>query len=85
VGTTDADVVVPRPRPSPNPDPDPRTAVLVTIHGRVWPGTLRARSWSDKHQEWRCSVELWVDDRGVIVSVPADQVEFVVGPAAQGY
>ena len=73
----------PRPRPSPGGDPDPRTAVLVTIHGRVWPGTLRARSWSEEHQDWRCSVEIWVDDRGVMVSVPAGQVEFVVGPSGQ--
>jgi hypothetical protein len=77
--------VVPRQRPSSKGDPDPHTAVLATIHGRVWPGTLRGRSWSEERQEWRCSVEIWVDDRAVLVSVPADQVEFVVGPAAQGF
>ena len=77
--------MVPRQRPSPNGDPERRSAVLVTIHGRVWPGTLRARSWSEKHQDWHYSVEIWVDDRGVIVSVPADQVEFVAGPTAQEY
>ena len=69
--------MVPRQRPSPNVDPEPRPAVLVTIHGRIWRGTLRARSWSDEHQDWVCSVEIWVDDRGVIVSVPADRVEVV--------
>jgi hypothetical protein len=73
------------PRQSPNRDPDPHAAVLVTIHGRIWPGTLRGRSWSEAHQEWRCSVEIWVDDRGVLVSVPSDHVEFVVGPTASGY
>jgi hypothetical protein len=73
------------PRQSSNREPGPHTAVLVTIHGRPWPGTLRGRSWSEEHQDWRYSVEIWVDDRGVIISVPAEQVEFVVGPAAQGY
>jgi hypothetical protein len=73
------------PRQSPNRVPDPHAAVLVTIHGRVWPGTLRARSWSEEHQEWRYSVEIWVDDRGVMISVPPERVEFVMGPAAQGY
>ena len=83
--TTDSDLVVPRQRPSPNRDPDAHPAVLVTIHGRVWRGTLQARSWSEEHQDWLCSVEIWVDDRAVMVSVPADTVEFVVGPTAQGY
>ena len=68
--------MVPRQRPSPNRDPDRHPAVLVTIHGRVWPGTLRARSWSEEHQDWLCSVEIWVDDRGVIITVPSDRVEF---------
>ena len=69
--------MVPHRRPSPNGDPGPRPAVLVTIHGRVWPGTLRARVWSEEHQDWLCSVEIWVDDRGVIITVPADRVEVV--------
>jgi hypothetical protein len=69
--------VVPRQRPSPNHDPDRQLAVLVTIHGRRWPGTLRGRSWSEEQQAWLCSVEIWVDDRGVIITVPADRVEFV--------
>ena len=62
--------MVPRQRPS-------ATAVLVTIHGRAWPGTLRARFWSEEHQDWLCSVEIWVDDRGVIITVPAERVEVV--------
>ena len=77
--------MVPRQRPLQNLDPDQHPAVLVTIHGRVWPGVLRGRSWSDERQDWRYSVEIWVDDRGVIISVAPDQVEFVVGPAARGY
>ena len=77
--------MVPRQRLLQNLDPDQHPAVLVTIHGRVWPGTLRGRTWSEEHQEWRCTVEIWVDDRGVIISVAPDQVEFVVGPTAQGY
>jgi len=77
--------VVPRQRPLQNLDPDQHPAVLVTIHGRVWPGVLRGRSWSDERQDWRYSVEIWVDDRGVIIAAAPDQVEFVVGPAAQGY
>jgi hypothetical protein len=38
---------------------------------------LRARSWSVEHQDWVCSVEIWVDDCGVIITVPADRVELV--------
>jgi hypothetical protein len=66
-------------QPCGDPDLDPR--VLVTIHGRVWHGVLRGRSWSEEHHEWRCSVEIWVNDRAIITSVPADQVE-VVAPDA---
>ena len=73
------------PRQSPKCDPDPHGAVLVTIHGRVWPGTLRGRSWSEEHQDWRYTVEIWVDDRGVIISAAPEQVEFVVPPAALGH
>ena len=69
--------MVPRQRPSPKHDPDRHRAVLVTIHGHVWPGTLRARTWSEEHQDWLCRVEIWVDDRGVIITVPADRVQFV--------
>jgi hypothetical protein len=69
--------MVPRQRPSPNRDPERRPAVLVTIHGRAWQGTLRARSWSEEHQAWVCSVEIRVDDRGVIITVPEDRVQFV--------
>jgi hypothetical protein len=58
-------------------DTDPHPRVLVTIHGRIWPGVLRGRSWSEKHHDWRCSVEIRVSDRAVITSVPADQVEVV--------
>jgi hypothetical protein len=83
--STEPESVVPRQRPSSTRDPDRRPAVLVTIHGRVWPGTLRSRSWSEEHQDWRCSVEIRVDDRAVVISVPPDQVEFVDGPTALGY
>ena len=69
--------MVPRQRPSPKRDPDGHPEVLVTIHGRVWRGTLRARSWSEEHRAWVCSVEIWVDDRGVIFTVPDDRVEIV--------
>ena len=60
-----------------NGEADPQPAVRVTIHGRVWPGVLRARSWSEERGEWRCMVEIRVDDRAVLTSVPADQVEVV--------
>jgi hypothetical protein len=75
--------VVPRQRPSPHHDPDRHPAVLVTIHGRVWRGTLRARSWSEEHQDWLCTVEIWVDERGLIITVPADRVEFVASDGTQ--
>jgi hypothetical protein len=63
-----------------NGEADSRPAVRVTIHGRVWSGVLHARAWSEDHGEWRCTVEIWVDDRAVRTSVPADQVELVDRP-----
>ena len=66
----------------PNGDAQPAPAVLVTIHGRAWHGVLRSRFWSEEHDGWRCMVEISVDDRAVVTSVPADQVEFVLPPGA---
>jgi hypothetical protein len=57
----------------PHPYPD----ALITIHGRVYRGALRRRSWSDEHDDWRWSVVVWVDDRRVMTSVSADQIELV--------
>jgi hypothetical protein len=65
-----------------NGDAHPQPAVLVTIHGRVWRGLLRGRSWSEEHGGWRCTVEIRVDDRAVVTSVPADQVEIAAPPDA---
>jgi hypothetical protein len=64
----------------PDGDAQPQPAVLVTIHGRVWHGVLRSRSWSEEHRSERCTVEIWVDDRAVVISVSADQVEFILPP-----
>ena len=60
----------------------PGVAVLVTIHGRIWRGVLRGRSWSEDHGDWRCTVEIWVDDRAVVTSVPADHVQLVAPEGA---
>ena len=77
IGTaTDSGMVVPR--QSPKCDPDPHGAVLVTIHGRVWPGT-RGRSWSEEHQDWRYTRgDLGGHDRGVIVSPRPNRSSLVV-------
>jgi hypothetical protein len=53
------------------------TAVLVTIHGRVFPGTVRRGGRLPGHDAWRWCVEIRVDDRRVMTWVAADQVEFV--------
>jgi hypothetical protein len=56
---------------------EPRTQVLVTIHGRVFTGTLRRGARLPGQDEWRWCVEIRVDDRSVMTWVTAEQVEFV--------
>ena len=58
---------------------DSQAEVLVTIHGRVFTGTLRQGARLPEHDEWRWCVEIRVDDRRLMTWVAADQVEFV-GP-----
>ena len=55
------------------------TAVLVTIHGRVFTGTLRGGGRLPGQATWRWCVEIRVDDRRVLTWVTAEQVEFVEG------
>ena len=64
----------------PNGDAHLDVAVLVTIHRRVWHGVLRSRSWSEEHGGWRCVVEISVDDRSVVNSLPEDRIEFIPPP-----
>jgi hypothetical protein len=54
--------------------------VLVTIHGRVYRGVLRGRSWSDEHRTWRWDVEISIDDRRVLTTVSADQIQRLHDP-----
>ncbi len=63
---------------------DSQAEVLVTIHGRVFTGTVRRGARLPEHDEWRWCVEIRVDDRRLLTWVPADQVEFVErrGPTA---
>jgi hypothetical protein len=57
--------------------PEPYPRALISIHDRVWPGVLRRRSWSEELHDWRWSVEVCIDDRRVMTSVSADQIELV--------
>jgi hypothetical protein len=58
--------------------------VLVTIHGRVFTGTLRRGGRLPGQDEWRWWVEIRVDDRRVMTWVAADQVEFVEPRGSDG-
>jgi hypothetical protein len=59
-------------------DGDERHAeVLVTIHGRVFTGTVRSGGRLPGGDGWRWCVEIHVDDRRVMTWVAADQIEFV--------
>jgi len=65
------------PQPPPHESPEPYSAVLITIHGRVYRGVVRRCSWSEEHNTWRCTVEISVDDCRVMTSVSADQIQRV--------
>jgi hypothetical protein len=64
-------------RPRPHDSPPPEEPALVTIHGRLYRGVVRGRSWSDEHKTWRWHVEISVDDHRVLTTVSADQIQRV--------
>jgi hypothetical protein len=64
-------------RRPPSEEAEPGCEALITIHGRVYPGLLRRRSWSQERGTWQWSVEIAVDDRRVLTTVWADQISCV--------
>jgi hypothetical protein len=65
------------PQPPPHDSPEPYSEALITIHGRVYRGLVRCCSWSEEHNCWQCSVEISVDDRRLMTSVSADQIQCI--------